>query len=437
MNRDLLPLLLETTLAASVVIPLLLVLRAPLRRWLGAGAAYASWLCVPVAVAAVLLPAREVAVEWGVIGAVLRPMREATASVVPVVAPAWQIAVLAVWLVGALAMAAWLWRQQHRFVRGLGRLHRREDGLWMAATSRGLPAVVGLFRTRIVVPNDFESRYVAQEQALIACHEHLHVRRGDLPANALVSALRCVYWFNPVIHLAARRFRIDQELACDEGVIRRHPAARRIYGEAMLKAQLDVAPVPLACHWPAPHPLRERISMLGRKLPSRRRRALAMLWVITMAATIGYGAWAAQPMQRQEIPLAGPGITPAMGLAFIDGAGPTNSVVRPIGYSTLAPPRYPVSGNEGKVLMRLIIGTDGRVTGVVLDRSSGFDDLDQAAMTAARGWRFEPAIEAGRAVVSAVRVPVEFSLDESRGIADPHEGDADSIARNDPRMERR
>jgi len=534
MSSDLLRLLLATTLATSLVILILYLLRAPLRRWLGAGAAYASWLCVPVAAIAVLLPAREVAVEWDAAGTVLMPMRAATAAAAPSLSSMWETLLLAAWLGGVVAMAGGLWMRQHRFVRDLGALRRREDGLWSAAGSRGLPAAIGLFRMRIVVPADFESRYGERERVLITCHERLHINRGDLVANAFVSAMRCVYWFNPVIHLAARRFRIDQELACDEDVIRRYPGARRSYGEAMLKGQLDIGPVPLACHWPAPHPLRERIAQLGNQLPSRRRRALATLLVAAMAVAVGYGAWATQPappaaatqeglyhiamqvslggapraFEIREKPgkafavsgqteagetwkgtfrieamaagrarviadidvagkpagnpelvielgksaslrIVGENGTPSLSIELmttleqrttsplVTGSRPISQMKRPVDHSTLAPPRYPASRHEGMVLMRLVIGTDGRVSQVGLERSSGFDDLDQAAMTAARGWRFEPAIEAGRAVVSMVRVPVEFSLDEPEGLGQQAARDPIEPAWNGQRSARR
>lgn len=132
--------------------------------------------------------------------------------------------------------------------------------------------------------------------------------------------------------------------------------------------------------------------MLGRKLPSARRRALAALLIAAMTVVVGYGAWAGN-------------------------ARSANEPDRRIDRSKLAPPRYPASRHEGKVVMRLDVGSDGRVTRVGLDRSSGFEDLDQAAMAAAQGWYIEPAIEAGRAVASTVRVPVEFSLDEPQTIA--------------------
>ena len=56
MAAELFALVWEATLAGSAALLLVLALRRPLRAWLGASAAYALWLCVPVVLLAVLLP---------------------------------------------------------------------------------------------------------------------------------------------------------------------------------------------------------------------------------------------------------------------------------------------------------------------------------------------------------------------------------------------
>ena len=40
-------------------------------------------------------------------------------------------------------------------------------------------------------------------------------------ANAVLTSLQCISWFNPPMHLAASRCRFDQELACDADVMAR------------------------------------------------------------------------------------------------------------------------------------------------------------------------------------------------------------------------
>jgi len=53
---------------------------------------------------------------------------------------------------------------------------------------------------------------------------------------------------------------------------------------------------------------------------------------------------------------------------------------------------------------------DGRIGDVLVERSAGHPDLDQAATEAVRRWRFEPARRGDDAVAMWVLLPVEFRL---------------------------
>lgn len=81
----------------------------------------------------------------------------------------------------------------------------------------------------------------------------------------------------------------------------------------------------------------------------------------------------------------------------------------PVGHGELPAPGYPAgSTHQGTVVMHLEVGIDGSVRRVELKHSSGHGDLDQAAMQAARRWRFTPALEDGKPVASWISVPVNF-----------------------------
>jgi beta-lactamase regulating signal transducer with metallopeptidase domain len=286
--------LIEATVAMSLGLLLVLGLRLPLRRAFGAAIGYAAWALVPLAMIAVLLPSAARTLPLAAAGASMSPMPPPMQAAAPAGFDPmpW---LLALWAVGAMVMAATVWRQQRRFQRALGRIERREDGLYQAEAILGLPAAFGLLRPRIVVQRDFDTRYSADQQALIRTHERSHIRRGDLHVNAFVAWLRCVYWFNPLLHYAARRFRHDQELACDLRVLARHPRSRRSYGEAMLKTLLAANPSPLACHWAQAHPLKERILMLKQPLPAAKRVATGAAVLAVLAMASGFGVWAGQP----------------------------------------------------------------------------------------------------------------------------------------------
>lgn len=77
-------------------------------------------------------------------------------------------------------------------------------------------------------------------------------------------------------------------------------------------------------------------------------------------------------------------------------------------------PEYPRQARvrrwEGTAIVEARVSPAGVPLGVELHASSGHDVLDHAALAAVRAWRFAPARRGGRAVESAVRVPVTFRL---------------------------
>jgi beta-lactamase regulating signal transducer with metallopeptidase domain len=308
MKTDLALGVLQANLAAAAAIVLILVLRLAIRHRFGAGAAYQLWLLAPLAAVATALPSRQASVaapNWfafslpdptgGAGGpAALAPTDPAALS--PDLVIGWlQASAPLVWIAGAAAMLAWLANRQIRFLRDAG------------AGGAG-PAVVGVLRPRIVTPADFTERYSAREQAMILAHEQVHLIRQVARMNAAVALIRCLFWFNPLIHVAARQMRIDQEMACDAQVLARHPKARRPYAEALLKTQLAARPLPFGCYWPAGtlHPLTERIAMLKFATLSPRRRLAGGALIAGLTTAVGLAAWAAQPAQSPDADMSWP-----------------------------------------------------------------------------------------------------------------------------------
>jgi protein TonB len=79
-------------------------------------------------------------------------------------------------------------------------------------------------------------------------------------------------------------------------------------------------------------------------------------------------------------------------------------------------PEYPPEAfrnhEEGTVLVRVNVDTNGMATNPEVVNRSGSRDLDRAAMDAVRKWQFKPALKDGKAIASTVDVPVEFKLDQ-------------------------
>lgn len=77
-------------------------------------------------------------------------------------------------------------------------------------------------------------------------------------------------------------------------------------------------------------------------------------------------------------------------------------------------PSYPIESRrkkeQGTVILRVQIGTDGRVQQISVAQSSGFERLDQAALKAARGWRWQPLVRDGQPVEIRGTLTFPFSL---------------------------
>ncbi|RYZ51833.1 MAG: energy transducer TonB [Proteobacteria bacterium] len=77
-------------------------------------------------------------------------------------------------------------------------------------------------------------------------------------------------------------------------------------------------------------------------------------------------------------------------------------------------PRYPPMsrrlGEEGKILFKVFVDTEGKVKDITIQQTSGFKRLDEAALEAIRGWTFTPARKGEEKVAAWVIIPFVWSL---------------------------
>lgn len=78
-------------------------------------------------------------------------------------------------------------------------------------------------------------------------------------------------------------------------------------------------------------------------------------------------------------------------------------------------PAYPLAsrrlGEQGTVLLMVEVDSDGGVTHLTVEQSSGHERLDRTAMSTVARWRFVPARRGDDAIASAVQVPIVFRLE--------------------------
>lgn len=230
---------------------------------------------------------------------------------------------LCVWLVGAVfVLAAALYRQWHfngalrlrpaatdpllrALVASLGQkagIRKPVRVLLMPAGTT--PAVVGMIRPSVLLPEDWETRFDERSLRHVLLHELLHVKQHDLLWNWAATAVQALHWFNPLVWFVVSRFQADRELRCDAGALALlSPTERLDYGHTLLRIQESFFAAPtLAGLAPCVrnHPtLRQRIHMIAH--PTARQPVVQMMLVATLSVLVGYSFTTARAVEK-EVP---------------------------------------------------------------------------------------------------------------------------------------
>jgi TonB family protein len=387
--------LLRGLLSATAALTLVLLVRHPARRMFGAGPAFGLWLLPVLAMALPWLPG--LPARWTVLPA-LRVLPDAIAVGMAgshaVVGTPW---LRWLWLAGTAAM---LLRLAVQYVC----LRRRARPLPEALVARlrqelpGLdprrlrqhpagPAVLWAPRSLVLLPADFLERFDAAERRHVLRHELTHLRRGDALWSLLAELAFALLWFHPLAWLARPRFRLDQELACDERVLRHAPRDEAGYARTLLHS-VGLSPAPTLIPWLAEPQLKERLTMIQRHRPGalRRRAGYAALAVL-MAGSVFVAQAATGSRQASQ----------------------------DLSFNARIQPRYPATAiknkEQGTVVLKVLVGKDGKPHGIDVDPATrAAPDLVESAREAAMQWRFRPALRNGKPIAGYARVPVTFSL---------------------------
>lgn len=119
---------------------------------------------------------------------------------------------------------------------------QRVPRIWIAS-SISSPAVTGLLRPTLLLPGEFDQTFTPAEARLVLKHELMHLKRHDLPLNAVLCVLMALHWFNPLLWLAFFKVRLDREAACDAQVLQNDSSdRRREYGHVLLKVETAFCP---------------------------------------------------------------------------------------------------------------------------------------------------------------------------------------------------
>ena len=368
----------------SALLLVLVSIQKLLLKRLGARTVYALWSAVPLFFSApLLIPLLPVTFHAEPIKRYQVGVQQLSASVSDV------STIFSVWLVGSVLCAAYLVlsylssRAQYRRATPLNTVNI--GPAYRQAEDSSGPCVSGLLAPRILLPNDFFTRFDPTQQRLILQHELTHWHRGDLHLNYLALLLLCLYWFNPLCWLAYRKYRQAQELSCDAVVTEHAGKAERIaYGHALLSSTQQ----PASIWWPLSHYYGDFNSMKQRIMQLQQQKGLSKTLVMTaMALVLG------STLLLQQPALAGAKDTTQL-----------SPVMR-------IEPRYPVKaakeGIAGFVQLKFDVSAEGKVSNVSVIKSSPSDIFDKEAIRALKEWQYNATGQEHKALL----VQLDFELD--------------------------
>lgn len=110
------------------------------------------------------------------------------------------------------------------------------------------PCLFGVCKPSVYLPDNIVENLSESDLQQVLDHEQMHYKHFD----HIWSLLRCIivslYWFDPLVWVAAKISKQDAEFACDEGVLEKKNRSERIaYGEMLLHVAMHSKRVSMLC----------------------------------------------------------------------------------------------------------------------------------------------------------------------------------------------
>ena len=278
------------------------------------------------------------------------------------------------------------------------------------------PITFGWLRPVIVFPDSFAELDPAMQKA-VACHELLHVKRGDWFWNTFEELVRTVFWFHPGIYWLIGRIQLSREQVVDGQAVALL-GSRKTY----LQSLVEIARWKnSAASLPAPLFLREcQFSRRVRHLLQLREVRMSktrstFFWSVCVALLLATGWWSlaalpltAAPSARmpQEEPVAGEPVR-------VGSRVMAEKLVHQVDPEI---PGHPGSSRPlDQFILSVVIDQNGAVQRVeILQGDDDHPPSNSAVADAVKQWRYEPFLLDGTPV--PVRTTVFLRLPRAQPV---------------------
>ncbi|WP_334029933.1 M56 family metallopeptidase [Alteromonas sp. P256] len=264
------------------------------------------------------------------------------------------------------------------------------------------PILFGFINPKIVLPLNFERMFCEAQQQMIIEHESVHKHHMDHLWNGFTFVLITLFWFNPLVWIALKAFRTNQELACDYKVLsNKSDKETLIYAKALVQCA-EQSPQTLSLYptFGEKSTMKKRLMLMKEKFPQSRLAAFAAvaLSVLLMANT----AAANMPPSPKNH---------AEGNGHVPNEPKVNEA-SPIAHVS---PTYPEdaakTNTEGYVVLQFDITETGATDNITVVKSSPEGVFDKSASSALKQWQYKPRVQNGQALrQTGLLVQLDYKL---------------------------
>jgi TonB family protein len=392
--------LIEQTLLITLILSLLLLGGSKLTKVIGASSHYALWMIIPISLVINTINFSFWVDKSSVATFLISAKEKANEMTQVELETSW--AFITLWLAGAFTILGY---SLFLHFKSLAQSNSYQDtiaeqSIWdnkLVSTKVKIrftpdnisPYLFGIVSPTLIVPTNFQQVFSTEQQKLILAHELVHFSRKDILWNHIGMALITIFWFNPLCWLAYRRFRILQELSCDQRVLEgRNKQTRLQYAKALLNASSQDPIFNLSqLTFGEKSMLKERLYQLKINKPSSFVSKSIVAMCMLLSGSILTLANADSQKQSEEI--------------------------RPI---ERVNPKYPLAaaekGIEGFVRMAFDIDKQGRVDNIHVLKSLPEGVFDDSATRALEQWIYTNPT--GETITASVQLDFAMSEPEEK-----------------------
>ena len=178
----------------------------------------------------------------------------------------------------------------------------RTPSLALSAATQS-PCLMGLLKPVIVIPENLAEQFDDEKIKMIIAHELAHHKRRDLWWCWLPTISRIVFFFNPLVWVALKKWNIAKEMACDELVLNVTNFSPATYAEVLvniaskaIRSRLMASPASISMIQSSS--LKRRLLAMSHITNPGRfsTRSISLFLLILLTAMVGLIPW--QPVEK-------------------------------------------------------------------------------------------------------------------------------------------